>query len=90
VNFLKRDFAVVERAQNETAAVGAQVTGEIMSCHKEIRVSLRQARTESKRFSRHEPRSRFRLKFRREISRKGFANARQRRILGGANIILSL
>ena len=37
VEVFERNFAAIERAQNDAAAVRAEVTSEIMSCHKEIR-----------------------------------------------------
>jgi len=51
VQFFQRDFSVVERAENQAAAVGTKVTGEIMCGHKEIRRHLTRWRRGVKIFS---------------------------------------
>jgi hypothetical protein len=90
VEFLDGNFAVVERAEDEPAAVGAEVAGEIMCGHGESSpvYLMRRANAVSnvtRENERRGPRS-SRIALYVSISTKTFAIARRRRILNAERI----
>jgi hypothetical protein len=51
VQFLEGNFAMVERAEHEAAAIGAEVASEIICRHKEIAAQFKRWRRRVKKFA---------------------------------------